>query len=330
MAYITEKNLSDSELFKSFNSASKLSSTLVEAVKNGIEITEDYIQEQIHQIRRSRISPLSDKVLSAYENGNIIILYARGVKIPQAVPFFALKTKSGETKVFIFANNFSTMSLNDNESDKKYLNITMKDLYALMEGAYITWQYNTNYKSFNRALGLMKLTTKIYSRLMLLILNKEFALSMDTSLYAEVNFIISYFFMKHVWDSDNESINISYALDSLNPSDKYSLSNSKSFEAIVEEMDNSNVNDISKLINFISSRSNRLKGLNFRYFTQTYINTYKGPAIFSMESLPYFLFTVSTTALGSFIVNNAVISNIINNQIKGMGNYYPEISKLVS
>lgn len=326
MTYITEGNLSDSVLYKNFNSASKLSSTIVAAIKNSIEIDKSYIQEQLMQIQRTRLSPLVDKVLGAYENGDIVILYARKIKIPQALPFFAMKAKSGKPKVFIFVNNFASISKSDTDSDQKFLNITMKDLYALMEGAYITFKYNTNPKSFTRSLGLQKLTTKIYSQMMLMILNKEYALSMDQDLTAEITFIVSYFFMKYIWGSENEAVNIAYSLDACTQTGKYSLTSTNKAEQIVEEMDD-NVTDISSLIKFIETRSKRLKGLSFRYFTQSFINTYKGTAIFAMECLPYFLFTVATSALGSFIVNTPVITNITSN-IKGMNQFYPEIGKI--
>lgn len=326
MAYITEGNLSDSVLYKNFNSAAKLSSTIVTAIKNSIEIDNSYIQEQLMQIQRTRLSPLVDKVLNAYKNGDIVILYARKIKIPQALPFFAMKAKSGKPKVFIFANNFASIGKSETDSDQKFLNISMKDLYALMEGAYITYVYNSNPKSFSRSLGLQKLTSKIYSQMMLQILNKEYALSMDQELTSEVTFIISYFFMKYVWGSENDAVNISYSLDTCTQTGKYSLTSTNKAEMIVEEMDTT-VSDISSLIKFIETRSKRLKGLTFRYFTQTFVNTFKGPSIFAMECLPYFLFTVCTASLGSFIVNTPMITNITSN-IKGMNQFYPEIGKI--
>lgn len=328
MSYITEGSLSDSVLFKSFNSASKLSTTLIDAIKHSTEITSDFIEEQLLQLRRSRISPLLEKVLNAYNTGSIVLLYANNnIKVPQAIPFFAMKTYNGGTKVFVFVNNFGSLTQSKTDSNRSYLNIAMKDLYSLMEGAFIALTYGTKKTNFKRALGLQRLTTKIYSQMMTMILNKEYALSMDQDLTAEITFIISYFFMKYVWESDNEMINTSYALDSLTQNGKFSLTSTNKADLIVNEM-NSKVTDVSSLISFLESRSNRLKGLGFRYFVQGYINTYKAPAIFSMECLPYFLFVISTASLGSFIVNTPVVNNITSS-IKGMNQYYNELSRLV-
>ena len=61
----TEATLTDSVLYKAFNANSDMTSILLKATKDSTIITEDYIQEQILQINRTKISPLADDVLNA-------------------------------------------------------------------------------------------------------------------------------------------------------------------------------------------------------------------------------------------------------------------------
>ena len=91
--------------------------------------------------------------------------------------------------------------------------------------------------------------------------------------------------------------------------------------------EDANIETIEDLIRFMASFSPRLKTLNFRYFVQCFINTYKASTLFGLECLPYFLFTVQSTMIGSFIVNQPIISDITKT-IKGMKNLYQDLPPL--
>ena len=119
----TEATLTDSVIYKSFNNNSEMTSTIISGIKESIKITPDYIQEQLMQIKRTRISPLSEEVLSAYNSGKITLLYSENKKIPQALPFFATKVQ-GKVTVFIFVNNYATMA----KSDINYIHSVDVDL----------------------------------------------------------------------------------------------------------------------------------------------------------------------------------------------------------
>lgn len=321
----TEAALVDSILYKTFNNNAELTGMILSAIKNSIVIDYSYIEEQLMQIRRTKISPLSDAVLQAYADGDIILLYAKIKKVPQALPYFVTKMQ-GKIKAFIFVNNFGTITKSDVDSSEKYLNITMKDLYVLMEGAYTSLRYAMNPIKVKRTLGLMKLSVNIYTDMVMRILNKECSISMDQDLYGKVSFCIGEFFLRNVWMSENEEVNFTYALNTIH-GDKGV--NRAEYLMLAETMEQREIKDINLLIEFLRELSPRMKNMNFRYFTQCYINMFKAPAMFSMECLPYFLFTIQTSMIGSFIVNQPMISDITKN-IKGMNMFYPELVKAVS
>lgn len=322
---ITEAALVDSVLYKTFNNNAELTGTILSAIKNSIVIDSSYIEEQLMQIRRTKISPLSDAVLQAYANGDIILLYAKIKKVPQMLPYFVTKMQ-GKIKAFIFVNNFGTITASDVDSSSKYLNITMKDLYVLMEGAYTGLRYALNPLRVKRTLGLMKLSTCIYTDMVMRILNKECSISMDQDLHAKMSFTIGEFFLRNIWMSENEEVNFTYALNTIHGDKNV---NRAEYLMVAESMKEREINDANLLIEFLKEFSPRLKSMNFRYFTQCYINMYKAPAMFSMECLPYFLFAIQTSMIGSFIVNQPMISDITKN-IKGMNMFYPELVKAVS
>ena len=321
-----EASLADSKIYKSFNNNSEMTSAILSAIKDSITIDESYISEQILQIDRTKISPLVDKVMEAYRNGNIMILYSKSKRISKVIPFFVTKIK-GQIKSIIFANNFGTISKSEKNSSEKYLNISMKDLYALLEGAYVAREYtlslgNTYSGGISKSLGLMKIVVSVYTNMVLRILNKEYAISLDIPTYQKVTFCIAKYFMERVWLYPNPDVVFTYAKNTilglqLNPSELTNLS---------DIYDNAKIEDISDLITFLEKEFPRLHGMSFRYFLQCYINTYKSSALLGLECLPYFLFTVQASMIGSFLINQTIISDITKTT-KQMNHFYPELSR---
>ena len=313
-----ESSLNDSVIFQTFNRNSEMMNIINLCIKNGLVLEDSYIQEQIIQIKRTRISPIADKVLDAYEKKDIIVIYAKNVKVPQALPYAILKIQ-GRLKAFIFVNNYGTIAKNK-DGMEEYLNMPMKDLYVLMEGAYIGLTYYKYPVQITKNLGLMKLCSQIYANMFMRILNKEYALSLQQEIYDQVYFSVAKYFLERVWESKNDDINVSYAMNTL-------LSPNKTDLMIVnDEYTQADITNIGKLIEFIAKRSDRMNKLNLRYFTQCWLNTYKPGAIFGMETLPYFLYIIEATMIGSFLINQPIVSSIVKN-IKGMNLFYPELSK---
>lgn len=319
----TEVSLSDAILYNTFNANGALTKIMIKAVKDGIRIEKSHIENQINDINRTKISPNVDAVLDSFYNNSIILMMApKDMRMPQVLPFFIMKSSTG-LRAYIFLNSFGTLTSSENNSNDKYLNMGMKDLYVLMEGAYIALEYNKNPMKIRKSLGLMRLSSKIYTSMILRILNKEYAISIDPMLYTKAAFVISYYFLTRVWESNNDDVNFTY---SSNVIETREFVDKRELLLIKDDMDNNDCTDIAKTIAFLSNLNPRLKGLNFRYFTQCYMNTFGTASLFGIETLPYFLFTVTSSLIGSFIVNQPIITDVTKT-IKGMNNFYPELVK---
>lgn len=319
---ITEASLSDSVVFQAYNSHAEMTSLIMKAINDSIVISTSYIEEQLLQIERTKISPLADKVMKEFEEGNIVLIYAKSVKVPQLLPFFTTKM-NGKIKVFVFVNNHGTIAKKEAVTGEGYLNIGMKDLYVLMEGAYISFMSATYPTRLNRALGLMKISCSIYVMMLVRLFNKEYTISMDQDLYDKIVFILGKYFLETVWGCTNKDIVFSYARSNINHSMNIAL-----LTQISDEYDSMEVKTLDQLISFIKTFSPRVKELNFRYFLQCFMVTYKPAATFGLECLPYFFFTVTSSMIGSFIVKQPIVADVIKN-IKGMNNFYPELVKAI-
>jgi hypothetical protein len=317
----TESSLHDSVLFNTFNKNSVMSSMVNECFKHGTILTAEHIEEQLIQIKKTRLSPLADKVITAFNKGEILLLFSKNVQVSQALPFIVLKMQ-GQLKAVVFLSNYGTLVSNDKIGNAQYLNMPMKDLYALMEGAYTALSYAQYQIGIIKNMGLMKLCSNIYTQMILRILNKEYAISMEKEIVDRVSFAISRFFLDNVWENANKDINTNYAINAILSPNKMDLA------LVAEQFNEANVKNVEQLIAFLKTLTKRFNNLNLRYFTQCYLNTFKSSALFSMECLPYFLYTIQTACLGSFIVNQPIITDICKN-IKGMDTFYAELTKSV-
>lgn len=318
--YVSEAALNDSIIFNMMNNQKTLTARINKCIQSGTVIGEHSIQEQIIQIERTHISPLSEYVIDSFRNGDIVILYSKDVTIPQAVPFITIKV-NGDIKTFIFINKYGNLSSSQQVNGGSRLNIQMRDLYSLMEGAYIQNQYSKKPIVLTKNLALMRLTANIYTAMVIRILNREYALSIDPSLYNMVSYSITRFYLEQVWMATNTDIVESYAASFTNgftEADRLMVSDS---------YNNANIQTFSDLIKFLSTLSPRISTITTRYVVECYINLYHGAAVFGIDTLPYFLFTLTSSLLGSFIVNQPVVADILKNT-KGMNGFYSELGKV--
>ena len=314
-------SLNDSVIFQTFSQHGELMTTITKCIKGGKILDSSYIEEQMIQMKRTRISPFVDHVLNAYDEGRIILIYSKTTKVPQAVPFIVLK-QGTDIRAFVFVNNYGTLQEETMAGKQSFLSMPMKDLYVLMEGAYTALTYFKFPAQITKSLGLMKLCNQLYTNMFLQILNKQYALSLQQDLYNQVSFCISKYFLEVVWEQQNKQITTTYA--------KSALVNASKTDLIItaDTYDSSNIRNIEDLINHIKTLSPRFKNLSFRYFAEYWINTYKPGSVFAMETLPYFLYVIEASMIGSFLVNQPAISQITK-MTRGMNTFYQELAKVL-
>lgn len=314
--FLHESTIEDSFIYKSFNASNSLIEKLVKYLKTGVLLDTSYFEEQYSQIKKTGISPLSVKVLDAYDNGDIELIYSRDTKIGTSIPYIVRKNEKGNIVVTIFIATFSTIDKNG------LLTIPVKQLYALMESAYVALEMQKNPTKIQRNIGVMKICTSVYTQMMMRILNKEYALSLDKSLFDQVSYVITRFFLTNIWGYPNKDLIDSYASNELRHIEELDLDLTR------QGYENANITDINTLLQYIATLSPRMKDLNTRYFIERYINTYHGSSILSIDYLPYVFFVIINVLLGSFLISQVALNDIIKNT-KGMNKFYPELSKLV-
>lgn len=319
---VNEGTMEDSYIFSLFNENKELTSKMLAYIKSSVSIDEDELQEQLLQIRKSRISPLVEEVLGAFARGEIEILYSRTVKVPIATPFIVRRDPSFQGNGYgirstIFIANYGTVTKATGAFD-----IPMKNLYVLLESAYIALYIHTRPTQIQRNIALMKILCSVYTSLFTRILNKEYSLSLDQDLYDRVNFIISKFFLEKVWEATNKDVIFNTAMiNILNP-------NFTDLKMINEQYESNDIKDISDALIMIRDLSPRMSNLSVKYIIQRFMTTYNGGGVIAIDYLPYMFFMIINTLLGGFILNQTSLADIVKNQ-KMIKLFYPELTKII-
>lgn len=314
---IMEASLSDSYIYTMLNKSSHVSTTIITAIKTGTVVDKSYVEEQIIQCKRSRLSPLSEVVLSAFDKGKIVLIYNKQVRVSTSLPFVVINTKAG-AKAYICISDFSSLS-----KDGLALTIEMNKLYTLMEAAYVGLHFYTKPDIFRRSTTLMKIFASIYASMSMRIFNKEFALSLDKDLYDTVNYSTARFCLECMAGLKNNELVHSFAQSTcLNP-------NQITMNLLEQEYIHASIAEIGPLMEFIATRSPKLEKLNFRYYFERWVSTYGTGATLSVDALPYLYYVIINVLLRAFLVNVPIMSEIINNT-KQINLFYSEIAKIIT
>lgn len=316
MRLFAESTIEDSYIYKTFNSSNMMIEKIVKFFKTSTALDKSFIEEQYIQMKKLTISPLTSRVVDAYDKGDIELLYSTTSKVGLSIPFIIRRNQSGKIVASIFISTFSSIDKNDN------LNIPLKQLYGLMESAYIALQLQLNPTRIQRNVALMKICALVYNQMFMKILNKDYALSLDKVLFDKVSYCIIRFFLDKIWEYPNKGLIDSYASNNL----KY-ISDSD-LDMVRMGYNDYKINTIEELLLYIKTISPRMNDLNIRYFIERFINTYHGSSIMSIDYLPYLFFVIVNILLGTFLISQTSLNDVVKNT-EGITKFYSELSKLI-
>ena len=314
--FLNESSMEDSFIYKSFNASNALIDKMVKYLKTGVALDSSYIEEQYMQMKKIPISPLSQKVVQAYDAKEIELLYSRDVKIGNSIPFIIRRNGQGRVVATIFIASFAIIT------KEGYLSIPVKQLYALMESAYVALQMQIYPQKVQRNLALMKLCSEAYLQMYMKILNRLYAVSTDKTLADKVSYVIRRFFIERVWEYPTEATVLAYAKTDLK------FITSLDLDLLEQGYSNSQIKNIDNLIAYLRTLSPRLAELNTRYFIEQFVGTFHGSSIMALDYLPYVFFVIINVMLSSFLISQQALNDIIKN-INGMQRFYVELAKTI-
>lgn len=317
-SYFKESSMSDSFIYGLFNASGEIQTRILKALKEGMVLTESFIQEQMIQIEKTHISPLAPKVMKAFGEGRIRLVYwnTPTQKMTKTIPFIIHKSNIGVV-ASIFVGSYGKLV-----ADNTQLQMPMKDLYILMEAAYLALNFQERPMIFKRNATIMKICNDVYVDMFLKLLNRDYALSLDIALNDRVAFCISKFFLERVWESTYPEVVYNYAVQTTVEKHFDDL------KLLNEEYNAHTIENISDLFEFLKSLTPKMADLKVRYFVERFINTYGSSSILAIDYLPYLIFLIDNTIIGGFLVPQNTISDIIKNT-KDIRKFWVELAKLL-
>lgn len=312
----TEASLSESFMFQKLNDNSSITTRIADIIRTGMVVERSFIEEQYYQMSKTRLSPLVDKVLDAYDKDDIMLIYNKNVHLTVALPFVVMQFK-GKFRALIFISDFSSLN-----KDGTAFSIEMKKLYTLMEAALVGLTYYTKPNTLQRSSVVSKLTSAIYAEMGLRILNKEFALSLDKNAYDMVNYSMARFYLTKIFGLTSQEVIDTYSRDACKSPDNTSM------EMVKNMYDDTPIDNLEDLLKFFAKLYPKMERLTFRYYLQRWISSYLIGSTLAIDNFPYLYYVIISVLLGSFMINNTALNDPIKN-MKGMQHFHGEISKLI-
>lgn len=303
-------------MFQQINKSSSLTSKAMQALKTGVIVEKEFIEEQLFQISKTKVSPIADRIMKAYEEQDIVLIYNEKVHLSIALPFLVVNFK-GKPRACIFIADFSGLN-----KEGTSLNIDMKKLYCLMEAAFIGLKYYTEPNMFNRNSSFVSFHRDVYTAMAMRILNREYALSLEKETYDTITYYVARFFLQKHMNITNPEMADRYAINACKTPATITMDLAKSrYESEPPET-------IEDLIKFLGKANPKMANLSFRYFFERWISAYGTGACLSIDAYPYLYYVICNVLLAGFLINVTGLNELVRNT-KGVNTLYAELARII-
>jgi hypothetical protein len=231
--YIVEKN--------------DLTRNMGEFIRTSTKIEPKHVEEQLFFVSKHPYNVISSKVVEAYKNGEIVLLYST-VKMPFSLPFLISKNNNGPMAIVFISSYSRYVEATDT------LDISAVNLYSLLEGAYINLKL-TSSNRMEQNLPLMKTVNDVYINMLGNIFDREFVLNLNIPLRNKVRYTLSRFFYDKIVGLKNREVSHNLSYNSLKDPDKDEIDRLKEqYEDYLESNKIQNIVGLIKFINTIDSK----------------------------------------------------------------------------
>lgn len=304
LTLIQASDINRSYIFKIMNKNNDITNRINTFIQKGVIATPDKIDLELSTIRRNFKNPAKDAVLEAYQNGDLIpVVTPKGLetRMPTGIPFVLLKHGSNDkaNKALVFIDNYAKLS-----DDGTTIQIDTKKLYCLLESAYMA----LNLKPQARIQVISK-GSNIFAHLFTRILNKEFSLNTNKQALNKVMFVASkYFMIKHLGLTDDDTV-FNYAIKNCNSATAILM------KEVNDTFTEDTMEDISTFISALATNYYHFvpgfNKLTTREYIESFSKLYGRSALFALENINYFFFTLSSIVTGAYLNNQSVLEDII-------------------
>lgn len=251
------------------------------------------LDEVIKVCKRKEKGPLAARTILDLEQGGIVPIYHEEdlVNIPSYVPFWPY-VRQGEVCVFVNLTRYGKRNIDTGE-----IVIPAKIFFGVTLGANIVRMISANPTRFTNSSELVVNTGIMYSRMIRKILDKNFAISVDSVLDDKVRYVFGKYFAKTVCGIQSESLVETIAAQCV---EKTGISVVQSVNEVIPE---SAYESMETLLQVVRVEFKRLDKLGHRHIISDMARLYGITSVVGVDYFPYLVANIVTSTL-SYNVNN--------------------------
>lgn len=315
-----ESSLGTSEVFQDINNISGGENTLQKA-KNLVNVAKHLTNEDIEAAYIS-VRQVSDSLtraaVKAFDEERLVLLYnnVSAPAVTQTLPFITFKMKNGTNKTYIFVDKYIQISRTG------VMSMQASILRDLLIGALVANGIRTDYQKLATNQYLQKVLMELYTKFVIRILNREFAIQADKVAYDTLQYWINKFFLIRIFGAVDTPENI----DAI-ASAHIKYLNELKLEEIKRSYTDTDPSKFSELLELLKAASPRMRTLNRGTFSSDWISYYYIPSMLAIDNVEYLIFMALTLQSGNNIISIAA-SDIVK-ECKNIRGFREELLKLV-
>ena len=306
------KKITDSFVFNQLLKNENVKNSIRNLVIARDKIESSAIEEQLIVITKKMRFAAKDTVVDLAANGKIIPLYNPNLSLPKYLNAFLKLDQTGNPVALVDLTNFSRMN------SEGICDIYPKTLFAIMQNGAIAYELNSNWNRYTTNVNIVKNASIIYSKIVGKVLDKLYAIKIDTFNSDLIHFLLAKFFIVNMCDR--------LATDNTDRIAYMSCFNESSYDLIVAEASSFSVEAFNNLESFIKELSKfGMKSLNIRGFIENFARMYGETTLLALDYLPAFLGMIFGVAINGNLAKDYIIEGLCGKQIELL---YPEFFKL--
>ena len=309
------RTLSDTVLFKMLNKSNDLTGQIMN-INNPLNILPlDKIDMNIDIINRRFNYALKNKALQDLNDGYVIPVFnINNIELPNFIPAVGI-IENGVAKSYI---NLTPMGRMDKKGN---FDIDNRKLFAYLQTGTLLRELSVKHwgkVSMNSIVA--KAGSMIYAKLFNKVLDKIYAINLNTLRSDSVNYVTAKFFLLYVLERPNTDMvsNIAYQacfngttretiydVDKVFSSDAY-----QSFDKFIQNL----------------ATLDGLAGLKMRTFTENWMKMYNYSTVLGLEYFPYFLHMIFSAMVNAHINSEYIIEPLVGRETSTL---YSEIARII-
>jgi len=314
------KSIRDTFIFKMQNKDSGLKKKMMQYDTNLDDLDLKLIEDQLSTIKkRFNGYPVRNIILDNVANGIIVPIYNKDhIKIVNCVPsyLYVKNDINNNKKVVALVNltNYATL-----DKDSNYLKIEPRTLFGLLQSGQILITCRDKWNSISINQNICKLGSAIYSRMVLKVLDKMFAVNYDPIKADKIKFLASKFFLINMMEKKDGKI-----VNDLSFGNITNNTTRNTIDIYSEEVNPKAFEDLQYFIMELS-KLDGLGNLKIRTFLDVALQLYGVPILFAFEYLPLFFHNVFSVVIGCKFNKEFVLENVFGKDAEVLYNTFTDI-----